>query len=189
MLLRLRQIFNTNVQKALFSQFLNRFHSAYLLIGNALRLALSLRLNYNPTETCPNAVDREHRIRLWWSIYAMDKFWGIKSGLPSLVSDHDMHVDLPKALISPVHAEQFNDHAFQTSAISIARLIGNTVQEIYRAKKGDDGSFLQREQNILIQSRHCVESLPESLKLQSNGPNPRNVITMHLQLNYVSNNK
>lgn len=134
-------------------------------------------------------MDREHRIRLWWSIYAMDKFWGIKSGLPSLVSEQDMHVDLPKALISPVHAEQFNDHGFQIAAISIARLIGSTVQEIYRAKRGDDGSFLQREQNILIQSRQCVESLPESLKLQSYGPNPRNVITMHLQLNYVSCSK
>ena len=174
------------ITQALYSQFLNRFHSAYLLIGNALRIALSLRLNYNPTETYPNAVDREHRIRLWWSIYAMDKFWGIKSGLPFLAGDQDMHVDLPKALASPVDAEQFNDHAFQSAAISIARLIGNTMQEIYRAKKREDGSFLRREQHILIQSLQCVESLPESLELLSYVPNSRHVITMHLQLNYVS---
>ncbi|QQK46781.1 Transcription factor [Penicillium digitatum] len=79
---------------AFFCQFLNRFHSAYLLIRNALRLGLSIGLAYNiPQPQNLHPVAREHRIRIWGTIYVLDRFWGSKSGFPVHLHHEDIHVD------------------------------------------------------------------------------------------------
>ena len=155
-------------------------------MGNALRLGLSLGLNHSSVgNESSDIAAREHRVRLWWSIYIMDRFWGLKSGFPAQVSDEDIHVGFPNALVSESHREQFSDHAIQIASIEIARLAGNTTRELYGRKKAG-GSFLQREQKLLIRQRNWMESLPDHLKLSSDKPNSRHTVILHLQFNYVS---
>ncbi|TQV91267.1 fungal specific transcription factor [Cordyceps javanica] len=168
---------------ALFYQHLNRFHSAYLLVGNALRLGLSFRLNYPSANEGLSDVDREHRVRLWWSIYAMDRFWGLRSGLPVQVSDGDVHVGIPRDPKGDEEREQFCDPAHQIAGIGLARLAGNISQDLYGLRKSDE-SFMQQEQKLLTRSKQWVEGLPNHLKLQQSGTNSKNVIVMHLQFNY-----
>lgn len=168
----------------MFYQYLNRFHSAHLLIGNALRLGLSFRLNYNTVSETMSVTEREHRVRLWWTIYSMDRFWGLRSGLPVQVSDDDIHVDLPATPALSTERDQFSDATVQNACIKLAQLAGRISQDLYGPKTAGE-SFIQREQKLLIHSRQWVESLPEHLKLLPIGPNPRNVTIMHLQFNYV----
>ncbi|PQK17131.1 hypothetical protein BB8028_0007g03300 [Beauveria bassiana] len=168
---------------ALYQKFLNRFHSAYLLIGNALRLGLSLRLHCCPGGESVRPVDREHRIRLWWTIYIMDRFWGLKCGLPVQVNDSDIQVDLPADLLDDREREQLPDPALQIASIFVARLAGNISQQLYGPRK-PGGCFLQHEQSLLAQSHQWLESLPDSLKLKPAGDNSRNVTVLHLQFHY-----
>lgn len=172
--------------EAYFSQFLNRFHSAYLVIGNALRLSLSLDLNYNvPQSQNLHPVAREHRVRIWWSIYVLDRFWGSKSGFPVQIHDEDIHVDLPSLSASEAYQEQFSDGAYQIAVIKLAKITGNTTREIYSRKKSTTESFLQREQKLLIQLQQWSQSLPEHIKLHPDAPNSKHTVLMHLQFNYV----
>ncbi|KAJ5122644.1 fungal-specific transcription factor domain-containing protein [Penicillium atrosanguineum] len=169
---------------AYFCQFLNRFHSAYLLIGNALRLGLSLGLNYNVPQTQNlHPVEREHRVRIWWTIYVLDRYWGSKSGFPVQIHDDDVHVDLPSASASEAYSEQFSDAAYQTAGIKLAEITGHTTREIYSRKKSAE-SFLQREQKLLIQLKQWVQSLPEHIKLHPDKPNSKHTVLIHLQFSY-----
>ncbi|KOS42751.1 hypothetical protein ACN38_g6348 [Penicillium nordicum] len=141
---------------AFFCQFLNRFHSAYLLIGNALRLSLSMGLNYNIPQTQNlHPVAREHRIRIWWTIYVLDRFWGSKSGFPVQIHDEDIHVDPPSISASETYSDQFLDGAYQVAAIELAKIIGDTTGEIY-CRKISAETFLHREQSLLTQLKHSI---------------------------------
>jgi len=173
------------ITKAYFCQFLNRFHSAYLLVGNALRLSLSLGLNYNvPQSQTLHQVQREHRVRVWWTIYMFDRFWGSKAGFPVQIHDDDVHVDPPSNLLSDTYPEHFADSAYQIATVDLARIIGNTTREIYSRKKSTE-SFLQREHKLLIQLKQWVQTLPENLRLQADKPNSKYTVFLHLQFSYV----
>ncbi|KAJ5713982.1 fungal-specific transcription factor domain-containing protein [Penicillium malachiteum] len=164
--------------------FLNRIHSSYLLTGNALRLSLALGLNYNvPRSHNLSPIEREHRVRIWWSIYILDRFWGSKLGFPVQIHDDDIHVDLPSRLSCAGYEEHFSEVAYQIAAIELARITGRATKEIYTRKKSPE-SLLQREQKFLIQLRHWVNSLPEDLQLSCNRPHSKHTILLHLQFNY-----
>ncbi|KAJ3493232.1 hypothetical protein NLG97_g4865 [Lecanicillium saksenae] len=173
----------TMLSVALFYQHLNRFHSAYLLVGNALRLGLSFRLNHNTSNSGLSAVESEHRVRLWWSIYTMDRFWGLKSGLPVQINDDDIYLGLPTNLALDSDRDQFSDPALQIACIRLARLAGNISQDLYRPSTAAE-TFIQREQKLLVRSREWIEELPDNLKLLPGGISPKTTTVMHLQFNY-----
>ncbi|KAJ5561953.1 hypothetical protein N7535_003585 [Penicillium sp. DV-2018c] len=169
---------------AYYCQFVNRFHSAYLLIGSALRLGLSIGLNYNiPQSQGLHPIAREHRIRIWWTIYVLDRFWGSKSGFPVQIHDADIHVDPPSTSISETYHEQFSDGAYQVAAIELARIIGNTTGEIY-CRRISAETFLHREQRLLSQLKQWAESIPRHLRLREDIPNTKHLVQMHLQFNF-----
>ncbi|PWY94559.1 hypothetical protein BO94DRAFT_457304, partial [Aspergillus sclerotioniger CBS 115572] len=169
---------------ALFSQFLNRWHSAYLMVGNALRFALLVGLNHNiPDNQCPDPTAREHRLRLWWTIYIFDRFWGLKLGLPVQLSDDDIHVGLPMDLDTPTYTEDFVPSLYQVAFIKLAQISTRIMRTIYSRTQFTE-TFLQREQRLLIELRQWMQSLPGPLRLQTNQPNPKGNILIHLQFNY-----
>ncbi|KAI6914301.1 hypothetical protein KC318_g585 [Hortaea werneckii] len=56
-----------------YSLCLNRRHSAYVLAGSAVRLAIVMGLHLNvPPSLLPDPVAREHRICVWWTAYTFD---------------------------------------------------------------------------------------------------------------------
>jgi hypothetical protein len=72
-----------------------------VLIGNAMRMGLTIGLNHNiPESQLIDPVERQHRIEIWWTIYIFDRMWGSKMGLPMQILDEDIHVDMPTT-ISP----------------------------------------------------------------------------------------
>ncbi|KID78564.1 Proline utilization trans-activator [Metarhizium brunneum] len=94
-----------------FMQNMNRRDAAFQYIGKALRMAISLGLhqevsNHYPNATCQGQVPaldeaaREHRRRIWWSIYSLDRILSVKSGNPIAIQDEDIGVNLPSRLPS-----------------------------------------------------------------------------------------
>ncbi|KIA75858.1 hypothetical protein HK57_00385 [Aspergillus ustus] len=170
---------------SLYSQFLNRWHSAYTMIGTALRLGLAMGLNHNiPREQCPDPIVRENRIRLWWNIYIFDRFWALKLGLPVQVDDSDIQVDLPHDLHDVEgYSDEFVDAAYQVTVIELARISSNIMRSIY-SRRAFEESFLQREQKILIELQQWLTRLPGRFRLHAGGQNPKFTTFIHLQFNY-----
>lgn len=175
----------THVQ-SLFSYYLNRRHSAYVLIGNAMRMGLTIGLNHNiPESQLIDPVERQHRIEIWWTIYIFDRMWGSKMGLPMQILDEDIHVDMPST-ISPRwrHEEELSDTDYMTANIKLARIVGETITKLYSRRKYQE-TFLQRVQKLLKALKNWVETLPESLRLNMEDleSSKKPVVSLHMAFN------
>ncbi|PYH49251.1 transcription factor domain-containing protein [Aspergillus saccharolyticus JOP 1030-1] len=171
---------------SLFSYYLNRRHSAYVLIGSAMRLGLTIGLNHNiPESQLIDPVERQHRVRIWWTIYIFDRMWGSKMGVPSQILDDDIHLDMPST-INPValHEEQFSDTEYLKANISLARIVGETIAKLYSRRKYSE-TFLQRVQKLLKALKNWVETLPKHLRLNQEEPETSRtpVGSLHLSFN------
>ncbi|KAJ5699904.1 hypothetical protein N7536_002917 [Penicillium majusculum] len=169
---------------SLFSYYLNRRHSAYVLIGNAMRMGLTIGLNHNILESqVIDPVERQHRIQIWWTIYIFDRMWGSKMGLPMQILDEDIHVDMPST-ISPRwrHEEELSDSDYMTANIKLARIVGETITKLYSRRKYQE-TFLQRVQKILKALKHWVETLPESLRLNMEDleSSKKPIVSLHIK--------
>ncbi|KAJ5658964.1 hypothetical protein N7507_005415 [Penicillium longicatenatum] len=168
---------------SLYSYFLNRRHSAFVLIGSAMRVGLTLGLHHNiPESQCPDPVDRQHRIRLWWAIYVYDRIYSSKAGWPNQLSDEDINVEMPSTIPGAAHEEQFSDTEFLNASIELAGITGQVTEKVYSRKKQPD-SFLQREQKLLMSLKQWSQALPPHIRLNRDEPLPKNVVSLHLQFN------
>ncbi|KAF3052626.1 hypothetical protein E8E11_010827 [Didymella keratinophila] len=80
----------------LYSYNLNRRHMAYLLASSAVRLGIVMGLNLNvPDGMYSSPLAREHRTRLWWTAYTLDRTCCSKLGHPASIADDDILVDHP----------------------------------------------------------------------------------------------
>lgn len=48
--------------------------AAFLYIGLAVRMAVSLGMHQEATNSVMDEVELEHRRRVWWSTYSMDRY-------------------------------------------------------------------------------------------------------------------
>ncbi|KAK4866816.1 hypothetical protein LT330_007979 [Penicillium expansum] len=168
---------------SLYSFFLNRRHSAFLLVGSAMRLGLTVGLNHNiPESKCPDPVQREHRTRLWWAIYVFDRMYGSKVGWPIQISDADIYVDMPSNVPGDIYNDHTSDTEFLIASIELAKITGQVIDRVYSRKRFPE-SFLQREQKLLISLKEWSCALPPQIRLNRDGPVPMNVISLHLQFN------
>ncbi|KAJ5908884.1 Major facilitator superfamily domain general substrate transporter [Penicillium taxi] len=171
---------------SLFSYYLNRRHSAYVLIGNAMRMSLTIGLNHNiPESQIIDPVERQHRIAIWWTIYMFDRTWGSKMGLPMQILEEDIHVDMPTT-ISPRwrHDEELSDTAYMTANINLARIVGETITKLYSRRKYQE-TFLQRVQKLLKSLKNWVDTLPESLRIKMEDLESckKPVVSLHMAFN------
>ncbi|KAJ5884594.1 Major facilitator superfamily domain general substrate transporter [Penicillium tannophilum] len=171
---------------SLFSHYLNRRHSAYILIGNAMRMGLTIGLNHNISESqLIDPVERQHRIEIWWTIYIFDRMWGSKMGLPMQILDEDIHVDMPTP-VSPRwrHEEELSDPEYMTANIKLAQIVGETITKLYSRRKYQE-TFLQRVQKLLKSLKNWVETLPESLRLNMEDleSSKKPVVSLHMAFN------
>ncbi|KAJ5088337.1 Major facilitator superfamily domain general substrate transporter [Penicillium angulare] len=171
---------------SLFSYYLNRRHSAYVLIGTAMRLGLTIGLNHNiPESQLIDPVERQHRIEIWWTIYIFDRMWGSKMGLPMQILDEDVHVDMPTN-ISPrwKHDEELSDTEYMTANIKLARIVGETITKLYSRRKYQE-TFLQRVQKLLKALKNWVDDLPESLRLNMEDleSSKKPLVSLHMAFN------
>lgn len=169
---------------------LNRTKSAYSYAGMALRLCLTLGLHHNvPEGYAISAVEREHRIRVWWSVYIIDRMTSSKLGHPVTVQDSDIDVDLPSMEnLTPSEQEEFSDPSHLIAHVKLARISGDIISDIY-GRSSQTKAFVQSVQKILRSLRTWAETLPESVQISQTKPlkySSRNVASLHLCFNQVS---
>lgn len=80
-------------------------------IGQAQRLALSIGLHREIPDGIVSPSEREHRRRLWWTVYILDRKLSVNMGCPLSVNDKDVDVALPKAVSNDLPSLSLNLHA------------------------------------------------------------------------------
>ncbi|KAF3397789.1 hypothetical protein F1880_005622 [Penicillium rolfsii] len=150
-----------------YSLCLNRRHSAYSLAGSAIRMAIIMGLHLNiPEPQLSNASEREHRNRLWWTAYTLDRMWAAKLGYPYTIQDDEVKVDLPSSRAFPGDsgAMDFPDGGFLVARIALARISGRIIHSIY-TKKTQQTTLSQRVQEAFRDLRQWMDDLPTSLQI------------------------
>ncbi|GKT49553.1 proline utilization trans-activator [Colletotrichum spaethianum] len=158
---------------------MNRRDAAFLYTGMALRMAISLGLHheigFSPVpsslqgqeaklSTLDNAT-REHRRRVWWSVYSLDRILSVKSGNPITIQDEDIGVDLPSRL--PTEAE-YCPAVVLRHYTELSRILGEIHNTIYRKtsktapKSGK--RLMTSVQNIVFSLSKWNRDLPEELR-------------------------
>ncbi|KAE9370837.1 hypothetical protein N431DRAFT_510204 [Stipitochalara longipes BDJ] len=72
-----------------------RLNRAWTLCGLAIRHGLTLGLHVRSEAHDLPDVEKEHRIRLWWSLYSLECILNELTGRPSCISDRDISTPLP----------------------------------------------------------------------------------------------
>ncbi|RSL59948.1 hypothetical protein CEP54_007027 [Fusarium duplospermum] len=111
----------------------------------------------------PDPELREHRVRVWWSVYVLDRFLSSKIGLPRLISDDDISVDLPST--NPVlNSGDFGDHLHFVAVVRLAKIAGNISRSLY-VRTPQRGTFLQRVEKIREELGQWRDQLLDHMKL------------------------
>ena len=111
--------------------------------------------------------------------------YGSKVGWPIQIADEDIHVEMPSKVPGDVHDDHGSDTEFLVASVKLAKITGQVIDQVYSRKNYVD-SFLQREQKLLIALKEWCVALPPQIRLNREGPVPKNVISLHLQFNQVS---
>lgn len=110
-----------------FANGLGRVKAAYTYTGIAMRLSLILGLHRSvPASSEINAVERENRRRIWWTLYHFDRVAASKLGYPITIRDEDIDVEMPSMNgLTASEMEEFADPSHLVAKVNLAKITGN----------------------------------------------------------------
>ncbi|KXG53348.1 Transcription factor [Penicillium griseofulvum] len=124
---------------AYYMQNLNRRDAAFLYIGLALRMAISLGLHQEVSDPSITEEDRNRRRRAWWSVYSLDRLLSVKSGNPITIHDEDIGISWPTTVMA--------------------------TSEIYRKKPGSGSNLVASVQSITNDLSAWLRQVPDRLRI------------------------
>lgn len=152
-----------------FMQNMNRRDAAFLYIGMALRMAISLGLHQeipsSPDHNHPatiSDVEREHRRRVWWSVYSLDRILCAKSGNPITIQDEDVGVHPA----SPLPSEpEYCPAVVLRHYTELSRILGDVNKHIFRrgAGKSSISQLMASVKHIILALTRWRRELPSQL--------------------------
>jgi proline utilization trans-activator len=146
---------------------------------------MGLNLNV-PDGLYSNPLAREHRTRLWWTAYTLDRTCCSKLGHPASIADDDILVDYPSGDLLDASTD-FEDVDYARKSLELARLSQQTRQQLYSRRK-HHVPFAQRVQTTLKNITKWMETLPPRLQWETDrvSVQPNSVVYLHLRFNQVS---
>ncbi|GME22637.1 C6 transcription factor [Neofusicoccum parvum] len=147
-----------------FMQNLNRRDAAFLYIGLALRMAISLGLHQEIMDPDMDEATREHRRRLWWSVYSMDRILCAKSGNPITILDEDIGVLPPSRL---PHEPEVGSATVLLHYTELSRILGKIMKGIYRKSPKTGSSLVTSVYNIMTDLNNWRRDLPRALQFDA----------------------
>jgi len=135
--------------------------------------------------------EREHRIRVWWTVYNLDRVCSSKVGLPIMLRDEDVDVPLPSMdNLTDDDKADFYDPDHIIAQYKLSKITGDILNEIYRIPQpGRAKTFPLSAHKILTSLQSWQETLPTILKFnQRTIPmySSRSVASLHLNYSQVS---
>ncbi|KAI9162692.1 Proline utilization trans-activator [Paramyrothecium foliicola] len=164
---------------ALYLQWSDRKHDAYLYIGLAVRLAVAFGCALPREEQTGVSSEKCHRNRLWWTLYMLDRRLSAALGLPMSVDERQIRADLPKpqaGFLSPLPI---------TINVHIARATGEIMTSFYGNVAISQAELVKRIQNMLQSLYEIGRSIPEKIVTDFDNPTAkggRTQASLHLML-------
>jgi len=146
-----------------FLQNLNRRDAAYLYIGTALRMSISLALHQEVPTVNFDEATREHRRRVWWSVYSLDRILSVKPGNPITIQDEDIGVNLPSRL---PNEPEYCSAVVLRRYTELSRILGRIMTSIYRKTPKSRASLLSSVQSILSSLAQWKRDVPDELRFE-----------------------
>ncbi|XP_751309.3 transcription factor domain-containing protein [Aspergillus fumigatus Af293] len=143
---------------AYYMQNLNRRDAAFLYIGLALRMAISLGLHQEVSHPDVSDADRYRRRRAWWSVYSLDRLLSVKSGNPITIQDEDIGTLWPIPEGGAVSAPW--PSVVLTHYTQLSRIL-----EIYRKKPRSGSNLLASVQSITNDLSDWLRQVPDRLRI------------------------
>lgn len=144
-----------------FMQNLNRRDAAFLYVGMALRMAITLGLHQESSNANLDPAAQEHRRRVWWSVYSLDRIQCVKSGNPITIHDEDIGVAFPSKL---------PDEPDYCAAIvlkhytKLSQICGEIIVSIYRRAPKSGSELMAAAKKIILSLSQWQRELPEQLR-------------------------
>ena len=170
-----------------YSNALGRVKSAHMYSGMAVRLSTCLGLHRSiPESSSLSTTEREHRIRLWWTVYIFDRSTCSKLGQPITIHDSDIDVEMPSShMFTPDNNPHKLSHPEHLIAyINLARITGLIMSDIYApSARASTGRLVQNVRTILQKLRKWDAHIPVNLRWKPEGGVPRPVASLQLHFN------
>ncbi|KAH7322457.1 fungal-specific transcription factor domain-containing protein [Stachybotrys elegans] len=166
-----------------YSNALGRVKSAHMYSGIAVRMSTSLGLHRaNPADSAMSPMEREHRVRLWWTVYVFERSTSSRLGQPLTIQDSDIDVGLPSSNIStPQDQPKLGSPEHLIAHINLAQITGYIMRHIYSpSSKSNDGRFVHNVRTILQKLRRWDANLPAHLRWNPQGGVPRSTASLQL---------
>ncbi|KAH7025159.1 fungal-specific transcription factor domain-containing protein [Microdochium trichocladiopsis] len=178
----------TLVLFSFYSNALGRVKSAHMYSGMALRSSTVLGLHReSPDEAAKlSSIEREHRRRLWWTVYIFDRSTCSKLGQPISIQDSDISVAMPSTDgLTPRDQKTLGDSADHLIAyINLAQITGYIMKDIHLpSPKANGETYLKNVRSILQRLRKWDSHVPARLRWDPAGGVPRSVASLQLHFN------
>ena len=178
---------------------------AYLYAGQSIRLATLLRLHEQQpvkeddtnTKTDWNPVEREHRIRVWWTSYCMDIMVSTELGLPPVYQSLIKGPPLPSLNgLSREDADEFFEPQILTAQIQLCQIKSNVVDTItHQVRRQDLRPFSTVIEPCMNKLREWRGNLPANMSFSFDQfptelwdlPFGRVLASLYLRYHQVSN--
>ncbi|KAF3763308.1 hypothetical protein M406DRAFT_262434, partial [Cryphonectria parasitica EP155] len=144
-----------------FMQNLNRRDAAFLYVGMALRMAITLGLHQESTNSELDDLTRERRRRVWWSVYSLDRIQSVKSGNPITIYDEDIGVSFPSKL--PCEPDYSAADALGNYT-KLSQICGEITVSIYRRTPKSGLTLMAAVKKIIMALSKWHQELPEELR-------------------------
>lgn len=144
-----------------FMQNLNRRDAAFLYIGMALRMAITLGLHQEASHLDLDEATKEHRRRVWWSVYSLDRIHSVKSGNPITIYDEDIGVAFPSKL---PHEPEYCAAVVLKHYTKLSQICGEIMVSIYRRTPKSGSTLMAAVKNIILSLSQWHRELPEELR-------------------------
>jgi len=75
---------------------------AWRFIGIAARMCIEMGLHRKDSlvKTFPNEAEFQQTVRIFWTVYALDRRWSFGTGMPFALQDADIDSNLPEPVCS-----------------------------------------------------------------------------------------
>ncbi|KAF7197925.1 putative transcriptional regulatory protein C3C7.04 [Pseudocercospora fuligena] len=164
-----------------YANSIGRLKSAHVYCGIALRVGIGLGLHRTQARyTSMSPTLREYRRRLFWTLYLFDRLISSKLGYPLAIHDEDIDVEMPSMNgLSGADKGEFNDHLHLCAHVTLAKITGDILSDIYCLPQNSRVSFVRRVHRVLKDLRTWDAELPKPLKIQADG-SARDLYTLHM---------
>ncbi|KAJ5549541.1 hypothetical protein N7513_006775 [Penicillium frequentans] len=149
---------------ATYLQWCDRKHDAYIYIGLALRLAIALGCNLPENEQSCLPSQCAHRVRLWWTVYMLDRRLSSGLGLAAGADERQLRAGYPR------HAVGFQSPVAITINVRIARITDEIMSSLYGSASITQIELVRKIQIILQELYDIGQSFPPSLAMDFSQP-------------------